>query len=200
MTLLWEGQETFDKLMFLMIAYFKNIILELRFMDLLSFFQHPFFNIVGAISSLLLIFGILITAIRWFTGISPVLFRLGLGLSTRKIAVFSADDNMLVLKDSIMLTRLFKENNICEIRQANYDVARKCSVFLVEWEKFGHSIEDIFNMRKNDQTPIIIYAEPGGIPKEQMARIAGRPLTNITNTRGRLVNDLILAVIATRND
>ncbi|WP_018997125.1 hypothetical protein [Hirschia maritima] len=169
-------------------------------MDLISFFQHPFFNIVGAISSIVLLLGTLVNVFLWFSGVSPVLLRLGLGLSKRKIAVFSAGDSLHMLKDCIVRTGLFKEKNISEVRPLDSDTAKKCSVFLVDYAEFGHSIDEIFSMRKNDQTPILIYAEPGAIPREEMSKVANKPLTNITNTRGRLVNDLILAVIATRND
>jgi len=46
------------------------------------------------------------------------------------------------------------------------------TMYIVEWKTFGQDFDQIFSMRANTQTPIIVYAKPGEIPREKMSEIS----------------------------
>ena len=57
--------------------------------QILTFFNHPFFIIMGGLATLIAIFGFIATIFLVIKGTLPVWYKLGLGLSRRKIAIFA---------------------------------------------------------------------------------------------------------------
>lgn len=162
-----------------------------------SFFNHPFFIVVGGLTTTLVILGIFYKILFIFFGITPVVFRLGVALWKRKIAVFATTEAYSSLFTSIKDSRIFNSGNIEMIPKNNIDKAKNFTVILVDWESCGDKINQIFSARKNDQTPILIYAKPGSIPQNQMEKIANRTNTIVVNFRGRLINDILTSLITT---
>lgn len=169
----------------------------LDFKEIINFFNHPFFILVGGIVTTLVVLGIIYRTVCWVTGITPTLLRLGTALWDRRVAIFASLDAFQSLKDTIVNSGIFREKNVLHIPQNNIDKAKDETVFLVDWETFGGEIEHVFAARKNHQTAIVIYARPASIPHEIMADIANRANTVVVNFRGRLLNDILTSLITT---
>jgi len=155
--------------------------------------------VVGIIETIVLIIGMVYAVVLWFKGILPVLYRLGNGLAKRRIAVFAKDGNLASLKGLLMDSRLFREKNICEItRKEDIGRAEQASVYLVFWRDWADDITEILN-KKPDKCALVVYAprDQGPIPEERMKDLDGERNTSVTNFRGRLLNDIITAMITT---
>ena len=164
---------------------------------IIAFFNHPFFIVVGAIATIFMISGFLYTAWLIIAGVFPVWYRLGIGLSKRKIAVFASSEAFESIQTSLVDSMIFKKKNIVHIASNNIDKAKGQTIFLVDWETFKENIEQVFLARKNYQTAIVIYAKPASIPHEKMNIIGNRANTVVVNFRGRLLNDILTSLITT---
>lgn len=162
-----------------------------------AFFNHSFFDIVGGFTAIFAIGSLFYTIVLVARGVIPVWYRLGIGLSKRKIAIFSSLENFENIKASLIDSKIFKEKNIVHITLNNIDKAKDQTIFLVDWETFEQKIEQVFSATKNDQTAIVIYAKPASIPQDKMNDIANRANTVVVNFRGRLLNDILTSLITT---
>jgi len=169
----------------------------MNFDSIVCFFNHPFFIVVRGITSILIIAGFCYTGYLVIKGVLPVWYRLGLGLSKRRIAVFGSIENFESIKNTLSDSKIFKEENVVHISADNIDKAKDETIFLVDWQTFGDKIEQVFSARKNHQTPIIIYAKPTSVPQDKMNDIGNRANTVVVNFRGRLLNDLLTSLITT---
>lgn len=167
---------------------------------IISFFNHPFFIVVWWVSTVVLVITILLKIIFWFFGITPIIVRLWKALSGRKIAIFASDKAYNDLKDTILDSSIFKEKQIEQIRENCLEKAKKHSLYLVDRSSFADKIYEIYSLRKDEQTAIIIYALPRVIPEETLKDIANRSNTVIVNAKGRLLNDLFTSLITTKYD
>lgn len=167
---------------------------------IIDFFSSPIFGIIGGITTILIMLGLIYKIICRFFSITPIVFRLGIALWKRKIAIFSSLEKYESLKLILVDSNIFKERNILHIKKDNIEKAKDLSVFLVDWEDFWSEIETIFNARKNHQTPIVIYTKPWIIPPEQINIIANRPNTVVVNFKWRLLNDVLTSLITTSYD
>ncbi|EKD44716.1 MAG: hypothetical protein ACD_71C00032G0004 [uncultured bacterium (gcode 4)] len=167
---------------------------------IINFFDHPFFIIIWGITTTILVAGLIYKIISWFFGITPVIFRLGIALWKREIAVFSSLEVFDSLKSTLIDSWIFKEKNIIHIKRENIDKSKSKTLFLVDWETFWNEIEVIFNARKDSQTAVVIYAKPASIPQDKMTDIANRTNTIVVNFRGRLLNDILNSLITTSYD
>lgn len=164
---------------------------------MIAFFNHPFFIVVGGLATIFMIGGFLYTVWLVVSGVLPVWYRLGMGLSARKVAVFASREAFESIKTSLMDSRIFKDKNIIHIASNNIDKAKGQTIFLVDWETFKEQIEQVFSARKNDQTAIVIYAKPASIPQDKMSDIGNRANTVVVNFRGRLLNDILTSLVTT---
>lgn len=155
--------------------------------------------VVGAIETIVLIVAFIWGVSLWARGVFPALLRLGNGLAKRKIAVFAKGDNIASLHNLLTDSRLFRKKNIIEISNNN-DIGRaeEASVYLVHWHDWSVHITDILN-QKQDACALIVYApyDMGRIPDDQMKSLDGKRHTAVTNFRGRLLNDIVTAMITT---
>jgi hypothetical protein len=158
-----------------------------------------FFNQVSLLDAIVLVGLIVIAIVTWFSGIAPALWRLGNGLAQRKVAIFARNENLGSLRDLLVRSRLFKSKNIIEIQTVgDLAVAEDASVYVMYWPDWSNGIELVLEKKRNS-IPMIIYApfENGRIPDETMGRIDGHRHTAVTNFRGRLLNDILTAMITT---
>lgn len=168
--------------------------------SIISFFNHPFFILVWWVSTVVLIWGVLLKIIFRFFGITPIVVRLWKALWGRNVAIFASDAAYNELKDTILDSKIFKEKQIEQIRENGLEKAKKHSLYLVDRSSFADKIYEIYSLRKDEQTAIIIYALPGDIPPETMKDISNRSNTVIVNAKGRLLNDLFTSLITTKYD
>lgn len=164
----------------------------------MEYFEN-FFNRVSLLDAIVLVVLIVIAVATWFSGIAPALWRLGNGLAKRKVAIFARNENLGSLKDLLVRSRLFKLKNIIEIQTpGDIAVAEDASVYVMYWPDWSTSIDEVLE-KKRGSIPMIIYApfENGRIPDETMRKIDGHRHTAVTNFRGRLLNDILTAMITT---
>lgn len=162
-----------------------------------DFFNHPFFTILGSIATLFSLIALITTVYLWARGIIPVWWRLGIGLSTRKIAIFATTefDN---LKGILVDSKLFRESNIIKVDSESIKKAEGCPLLLVHWKAFETQIDDILKIKK-DSDALIVYAphKDGSVPPEATDKINRHRNTILVNMRGRLLNDILTCMITT---
>ncbi|QWD79265.1 hypothetical protein ICV01_06330 [Polynucleobacter sp. MWH-Spelu-300-X4] len=163
-------------------------------------FNHPLFNIVGGISVSITFIAITYKVVCFFWGVTPLMLRLGISLWKRKVAIFGDESSFSSLKLMLIDSGIFKEKNIIKIDLIDLAKAKKLDIFLVDWNSSKDHINQIFDFRPNNQTPVIIFASPGKIPEENLSDIANRSNTVIVNFRGRLINDLLTSLVTTSYD
>lgn len=138
--------------------------------------------------------------VLWAKGIIPVLYRLGNGLARRKIAIFAEVKNLESMKNLLEDTNLFDQKNIFgitkrdEIERAE---SKHASLYLVYWEDWDKKDIDAILHIKKDECALIIYAPPRSIPPTQMKELELKRNISVTNFRGRLLNDIVTAMITT---
>ena len=165
--------------------------------SVIDFFNHPFFIIVGGLATLLSVVGFLYIIYLVVKGIMPVWYRLGIGLSRKKIAIFAAEefDN---LRSMLVDSNIFAEKNIVKIDKQSIKKAQSISLLLVHWKAFEADIDNILGI-KNDSDALIIYApkNEGLIDDKNLEKIDRERNSIIVNFRGRLLNDILTSMITT---
>ncbi len=154
---------------------------------------------VGMVESVLFIAALSYGVFLWTRGIFPALLRLGNGLAKRNIAIFGATENSASLKRLLIDSGLFRAKNILAIaKPEDIGVAERASVYLVFWPDWADRIGQILN-KKPDGCALIVYAprDRGPIPENLMKELDGHRHTAVTNFRGRLLNDIVTAMITT---
>lgn len=167
-------------------------------LQIINFFNHPFFIIVGGISTLFAILVLVYTVYLGVKGVIPVWYRLGLGLSKRKIAIFASDEYQ-DLRSMLVDSKIFDEKNVEQITKDNIKKAENYTFFLVHWKEFQTKIDEIIQIKK-DTTALVVYApqNEGRIePIETMEKINSQRNTVVVNFRGRLLNDILVSLITT---
>jgi hypothetical protein len=154
-------------------------------------------DVIGYFSTIIVILGIISGLIAWFTGILPALKRLGMGFARRKIAIFARSEHLDVLNNLLLDSKLFKKKNIINISSVpDLGRSKQATLFLVFWEDWQDKIGDILD-RKEEGNALIIYAPPRSIPDDIMKKIDEKQNAIVTNFRGRLLNDIVVSMIAT---
>jgi hypothetical protein len=157
------------------------------------------FDWIGYISTGIVVITTFTGLVLWFMGVIPSLWRLGYGLSKRKIAVFSGVETFASLKSILTHSGLFDEENIIPIHgEKDLGSADSTSVYLAYWRDCKDWLDEILEKR-HDSVPFIIYVPPedGRIPEAVMQKLEVHRHTAVTNFRGRLLNDIVTAMITT---
>lgn len=166
---------------------------------IVDFFNHPIFIVLGGISTLITLIAVLYGGYLFARGIFPVWYRLGMGLSKRKIAVF-AEKEFDDLRDMLIESGLFQKENVIKIEKQSIKKAKDMKLFLMHWKSFESEIEKVLQM-KDIETALIVYApqSEGFIDKPMMERISQERNSIVVNLRGRLLNDILVSMITTGN-
>lgn len=162
-----------------------------------NLFAHPVFVVVSGISTLIVILGIGVSIVFWVRGALPVLYRLGMGLSKRRIAVF-ADEQYESLKDMLIDSKIFKRSNIIRINKDDLKKAEPVTLLLVHYKPFVEEMERILSL-KGDSHALIVYApqNEGRIEDKLRDQINGERNSILVNFRGRLMNDILGCMMTT---
>jgi len=164
---------------------------------LTSFFDSKFFIIFGGISTIIVIVGVLYTLWLIVRGVVPVLYRLGLGLSKRDIAIVSADQ-FTSLRDLLLDSKLFQAKNLHQVHIRDIQKAAKMTVIIAHWDHIKDDLESVLQV-KRDQDALIVYAPQGEgtLNAESLDAINKHRSTILVNFRGRLMNDVVSSMIST---
>lgn len=144
----------------------------------------------------------IITIYLIFKGVIPVLYRLGIGLSKKNIAIFAKDQEFNELKRVLLQSKLFNEKNIIQINNSNMEMASESNIFLVYWEDSKDYFDEI-RRKKTKDTPLIVYApysgssENSNIDKENLCLINNTMNANVVRFKGRLLNDILTSMMTT---
>ncbi len=173
-----------------------------KFIDSVTmFFDHSFFIWVGGIATIIMIGGFVYTVFLVTKGVLPVWYRLGIGLSSRRIAIFASTEYES-LKSMLVDSKIFDAKNIIQINQNELKKAETETLFLVHWKEFQDKMPEILNLKK-DSTALIIYApqNEGRIENPMVLnQINSHRNALIVNFRGRLLNDILTSMITTSYD
>jgi hypothetical protein len=163
--------------------------------NIVNFFNHPFFSVVGGIATLFSIISIVYIVFLVMKGVLPVWYRLGLGLSKREIAIF-AENEYSSLNKMLLDSRIF--NSSIQIHKNDIKSAEDKTIFLVHWNDYKDVLSEILTIKK-DSTPLIVYAPQNGgrIDDESMNMINSNRNSFVVNFRGRLLNDILTSLITT---
>ena len=164
---------------------------------IIDFFNHPFFIIVGGLSTLSAIVISLMAIYAVIKALLPVWYRLGRGLSNGQIAIF-ADEEYGNLKGMLVDSKIFKDKNIVQIDKNSIEKAQAISILLMHWKAYEDKCDDILRIKK-DSDALIIYAPhgEGTIDTETLRKINSRRNAIVVNFRGRLLNDILVSMITT---
>ena len=165
-----------------------------------DFFNQPFFWVVGGILSLIAIFKYLAPICRILNGIfriSPVLYKLGISLSKRKIAIF-ANDKFDDIKNILVDSGLFEEKNIKKIDVSSIKKGEDISFYIIHYKFCKNEIDEILKMKK-DSYAMIVYApqDEGRIDEDMLKKINYERNSVVVNFRGRLLNDVLISMVTT---
>ncbi len=156
-------------------------------------------NYLGYVATVVVLVTIVLGVITWVKGIFPALLRLGNGLAKRKIAIFAKSDTLSSLTSLLIDSGLFLEKNITKItKEDDFGKSEDSTLFLVYWPDWKDKILKIRDIKRDSET-LVIYAprSEGMIPEKVMAELdQGRNVT-VVNFRGRLLNDIVTAMITT---
>lgn len=154
---------------------------------------------LGYASTIIVIISFILGLIAWATGIFPAVIRLGNGFAKRKIAIFAKGDHLISLNSLLTDSKLFKTKNVINISTANdFGRSEQATLFLVFWHDWQDKIDDILR-HKSDGTALIVYAptELPRIPTDEMNKLDEKRNVTVANFRGRLLNDIVVSMIAT---
>lgn len=155
------------------------------------------YKIVSTILSIFAIICLVYAAVLWARGILPAVIRLGNGLAKRKIAIFAKEGQYTSLKSLLIDSKLFSEKNVFAIiQEGDIGKAEQATIFLVHWKDWENSYKKILGV-KPDGCALIVYAKPRAIPPEDMEELEKYRNTVVTNFRGRLLSDIVAAMITT---
>ena len=155
-------------------------------------------DIIGYITTCIVVIAFSVGIYKWITGISPALWRLGKGLSSRKIAILAESDNFTSLKNLLLDSNLIKKKNIIQVTGKELKKAANYTLLLAHWGSISSYLDSVLS-DKRDETALLIYApqEEGLIPSEELGKINQHRNVIVVNFRGRLLNDIVTSLITT---
>lgn len=163
---------------------------------MLELLNHPLLSAFSIIILLISIFIFILKVCLCSRGIINVLYRIGMGLAKRKLAIFASIEGFCKIKDILSNSQLFSEKNIIQINYENLKKAEIADIYIVYWKDSEKSFEEILEVSRYN-TPIIVYApsSDGYIPAEKMKILSDSTNTILVNFKGRLINDIIVSLI-----
>ncbi len=166
-----------------------------------DFFSHGFFTVTGGICSLIFLAGIFIAMYQCSKGLFPVLYRLGRALNGRKIALYVESSTDIDLETLLVDSGVFKKENIKVITPSSAASGDKYSLHLVHYHSCQSGQSYLSDVLKNVKSghALLIYApqNEGFIPKDHLEEINKKQNVVVVNFKGRLLNDLLNAMITT---
>lgn len=156
-------------------------------------------DVLGYPATVIVVVAVIIKAFRYLRGIVPVGMRIGNGLSKRKIALFASGDNLKIIKNVVLRSSLFRDENLVEISSlAEFDSHEGTDFFIVYYPDWKDHFHKILTAKK-EQMPLLVYSPPffPRIDDAVMQEIDQKRNTAVSNFRGRLLNDIFTAMITT---
>jgi len=163
-----------------------------------------FLELVGLITTLIAVLTFFAAVIAWILGISPLLFRLGLGRWRRKITVLSNSDDFASLRDDLVSSGVFRAKNIDHVTGKSLSKVSECNLLLVDYGSFTDKQMKTIIKNKKSSAGMIVYfpdfSPTNRVPDDVMKLINDEPHSVLVNFRGRLINDILITLLSTSYD
>jgi hypothetical protein len=161
--------------------------------------------ITGGVSTIIGVFFVLRLLTGFIFGITPVVWRLGLGRWFRKIAIISNTEAYEVLRKDLVSSGLFHKKNIFIISDNHLNQVKENDLLLLDYRSFEEEeeiIKKIINFKEAKAGLIVYYRNYSPdktemIPGHMLKLIGKTENTTIVNFRGRLLNDIVTTLITT---
>jgi hypothetical protein len=163
---------------------------------IIQFFDHWFFKFFGGLTATIAILTFLFGLIGRLYGVTPLAFRIANALYRRRIAILGDVAAQASMEEVLHDSDIFRKKNIVKIGLDNIDKVKDETILLVDWQSCAQHINEILAAKRH-KTALIIFAKHQAIPVATMDTITNRSNTVIVNTRGRLLNDVLNALITT---
>jgi len=139
------------------------------------------------------------TFIAWIKGILKPLWRLGLGLSRKKITVIASQKDSESLVNLIKDSHIFTTKNIFRIiSEEDSEDIKKANVILFKYSGAPFTLKEVLE-KKHDDSAIVIYAKQGEIQDSEDWKLMHKCRNiSVCNLKGRLLNDLLTLMITTK--
>jgi hypothetical protein len=161
-----------------------------------------FLDFLGRASTIIVVLTCCYAVYLYFRGILPAVYRLGMGLAHRRIAIFAKGDAQHALVQLVADSGLFAKKNLLGIHSKDeFKRAGSAGIFLVYWPDWVGDLGEILRLA-HDGVAVVVHAPPEGgrIPEAVMAELNKERNAVVNNFRGRLMNDLISCLITTSYD
>lgn len=165
--------------------------------SIVDFFSHSFFIVLGGIMATITAIFVLYTAYLFTTGLLPVLYRLGINLSKRKIVIF-ADERFGELKKDLTGSKIFRSKNIEKMEKSEIKRIKQFELIIVHYKSSKDILEKLLD-KKEHSSALIVYAPPdeGSIDDKTRENINSAQNATIVNFKGRLLSDILASMITT---
>ncbi|WCN08275.1 hypothetical protein [Marinomonas mediterranea] len=159
---------------------------------------YSFLSCAGVIYTALALAGTLYLIYKAAIGSFPIIFRLGIAVSNRKILI-CAGDRFGDLERLLVESKLFRKKNISQMSLHELDNMDSTTLCIVHYKYAQDRFTDLMNNKK-DSCAVIVFAD-GGHQEVQSAHtqlIDKKKHTSLVNFRGRLLSDVFMAMITTK--
>lgn len=163
-----------------------------------------FLEIVGLITTAVAVLAFFAAVISWILGISPLLYRLGLGRWRRKITVLADSNNYASLRDDLVSSGVFRSKNIDHVTDKSLAKVKDSNLLLVDYGSFSDKNMKTIIKNKKSSAGMIVYfpdfSPTNRVPDDVMKLINNEPHSVLVSFRGRLINDILITLLSTSYD
>lgn len=163
-----------------------------------------FLEVVGLLTTLVAVLAFFATVVAGILGISPLLYRLGLGRWRRKITVLADGDGYNSLKDDLVTSGVFRAKNIDHVTNKSLSKVKESNLLLVNYGSFDAKQIKTIIKNKNASAGMVVYfpdfSPTNRVPDDVLKLINDEPHSVLVNFRGRLINDILITLLSTSYD
>lgn len=155
--------------------------------------------IIGWVTAFLILCSIVASIIAWMLGILRPLYRLGLGLSRKRITIIASYEDCESLVNLISNSKIFSTSRIRRIcsREDAEDI-QAGDVILYKYNGSPFTLREVLE-RKSPDASIVIYAKPMEIKDVSDWQLMDEfRNVSVCNLKGRLLNDLLTLMMTTK--
>lgn len=163
-----------------------------------------FLEVVGLLTTLVAVLAFFANIVAGILGISPLLYRLGLGRWRRKITVLADGDSYDTLKDDLVTSGVFRSKNIDHVTSKSLSKVKESNLLLVNYGSFdAKQIKTIIKNKKASAGMVVYFPDfspTNRVPDDVLKLINDEPHSVLVNFRGRLINDILITLLSTSYD
>lgn len=158
-------------------------------------------EIIGLVTTAVAVLSFFGLVLGWLLGISPLLYRLGLGRWLRKISIVANSDNFTALKADMVDSGVFRERNINHISGQHLSKVKEANLLLLDYGSFTEQqVKTVISNKPSDAGMVVYFpgfSQTNRIPDDIAKLINNEPHTVLVNFRGRLINDVLTTLLST---